>query len=80
MKHIISLGNGVQSSTMALMAAHGEITPMPVAAIYADTQSEPQAVNDWADWLEQRLSMMSLRNCHSLMSALACVEFNWRTK
>jgi hypothetical protein len=29
MKHYISLGAGVQSSTMALMAAHGEITPMP---------------------------------------------------
>ena len=36
--HIISLGAGVQSSTMALMAACGEITPMPTAAIFADTQ------------------------------------------
>src|SRR5688572_3380034 len=35
---IISLGAGVQSSTMALMAAHGEIQPMPDAAIFADTQ------------------------------------------
>jgi len=26
---VISLGAGVQSSTMALMAAAGEITPMP---------------------------------------------------
>ena len=26
--NIISLGAGVQSSTMALMAAHGEITPI----------------------------------------------------
>ena len=25
----ISLGAGVQSSTMALMAAHGELGPMP---------------------------------------------------
>ena len=33
---IISLGAGVQSSTMALMAAHGEITPMPDAAVFAD--------------------------------------------
>ena len=31
--HIISLGAGVQSSTMALMAACGELMPMPVAAI-----------------------------------------------
>jgi len=33
--NIISLGAGVQSSTMALMAAHGEITPMPDCAIRA---------------------------------------------
>jgi hypothetical protein len=31
--HIISLGAGVQSSAMALMAARGEITPMPKAAV-----------------------------------------------
>ena len=55
MKHIISLGAGVQSSTMALMAAHGEITPMPDAAIFADTQAEPQEVYDWLDHLETLL-------------------------
>lgn len=53
--HIISLGAGVQSSTMALMAAAGEITPMPVGAIFADTQSEPSAVMLWLDWLEKQL-------------------------
>lgn len=55
MKHIISLGAGVQSSTMALMAAHGEITPMPDCAIFADTQAEPQDVYTWLDWLEKQL-------------------------
>lgn len=53
--HIISLGAGVQSSTMALMAAHGEITPMPVAAIFADTGDEPQAVYQWLSKLEKLL-------------------------
>lgn len=53
--HIISLGAGVQSSTMALMAAHGEITPMPKCAIFADTQDEPKSVYDWLDWLEKQL-------------------------
>jgi hypothetical protein len=53
--HFISLGAGVQSSTMALMAAHGEITPMPTGAIFADTQAEPKAVYEWLDWLEARL-------------------------
>lgn len=40
MFHFISLGVGVQSTTLALMAAHGEIEPMPDAAITADTQDE----------------------------------------
>ena len=53
--HIISLGAGVQSSTMALMAAAGEITPMPTAAIFADTQDEPASVYRWLDWLEKQL-------------------------
>jgi len=53
--NIISLGAGVQSSTMALMAAHGEITPMPDCAIFADTGAEPKGVYDWLDWLEQKL-------------------------
>lgn len=53
--HLISLGAGVQSSTMALMAAAGEITPMPIAAIFADTQAEPKSVYTWLDWLEKKL-------------------------
>lgn len=48
---VISLGAGVQSTTMALMAAHGEIGPMPDCAIFADTQSEPKAVYDHLRWL-----------------------------
>ncbi len=42
---ILSLGAGVQSTTLALMAAHGEIDPVDVA-IFSDTQSEPQSVYD----------------------------------
>jgi hypothetical protein len=53
--HIISLGAGVQSSAMALMAACGEITPMPKCAIFADTQAEPKSVYTWLDWLEKQL-------------------------
>jgi hypothetical protein len=53
--NIISLGGGVQSSAMALMAAAGEITPMPQAAIFADTQAEPKEVYSWIDWLETQL-------------------------
>ena len=54
--NIISLGAGVQSSTMALMAEKGEITPMPDCAIFADTGWEPKRVYEWLDWLETQLS------------------------
>ena len=47
----LSLGAGVQSTTVALMAAHGEIGPMPDCAIFADTGWEPQAVYDHLSWL-----------------------------
>jgi hypothetical protein len=40
---------------MALMAAVGELTPMPQAAVFADTQAEPAAVYSWVDWLEKQL-------------------------
>src|SRR5215207_5191935 len=49
--YVISLGAGVQSTTMALMAAHGEIRPMPNCAIFADTGWEPKAVYDHLRWL-----------------------------
>jgi len=52
---VISLGAGVQSTTMALMAAHGEIMPMPDCAIFADTQWEPKAVYEHLDRLEKAL-------------------------
>lgn len=59
--HILSLGAGVQSSTLALMAAKGEVTPMPVAAIFADTQAEPKSVYTWLDWLEKQLPFPVIR-------------------
>lgn len=52
---VLSLGAGVQSSTMALMAAAGELTPTPDCAIFADTQAEPASVYSWLDWLRPRL-------------------------
>lgn len=52
----INLGAGVQSSTMALMATHGEITPMPNGAIFADTQHESHQTYEWLDWLIDQLA------------------------
>jgi hypothetical protein len=51
----LSLGAGVQSSTLALMAAYGEVPPID-AAIFADTQAEPQSVYVWLDWLEKEIA------------------------
>jgi len=48
---ILSLGAGVQSTTLALMAAHGEIGPMPDCAIFSDTQWEPKRVYEHLRWL-----------------------------
>ena len=56
---VLSLGAGVQSTTLALMAAHGEIGPMPDCAIFADTGWEPNAVYEHLAWLDRRMS------CHS---------------
>ncbi len=52
---ILSLGAGVQSTTIALMAERGEI-PSLDHAIFADTQSEPSAVYRHLDWLRPQLS------------------------
>ena len=49
---ILSLGAGVQSTVLALMAAKGEIGPMPDCAIFADTMYEPIGVYEHLNWLE----------------------------
>lgn len=48
---VLSLGAGVQSSTILLMALAGELD-RPDCAIFADTGWEPQAVYRHLDWLE----------------------------
>jgi hypothetical protein len=48
---ILSLGAGVQSSTVLLMSCRGEL-PKLDAAIFADTQWEPAAVYEHLAWLE----------------------------
>ena len=54
MKRFLSLGAGVQSSTLALMIAHGELEPVE-AAIFADTGWEPVRVYEWLNWLESEI-------------------------
>jgi hypothetical protein len=62
-KRVLSLGAGVQSSTLALMSARGEL-PTVDCAIFADTQAEPQAVYDYLDWLESVLPYPVYRVTH----------------
>ena len=52
---ILSLGAGVQSSTMALMANEGAFGPLPDYAIFADTGWEPKKVYEHLEWLKTQL-------------------------
>lgn len=56
----LSLGVGVQSSTLAFMADCGEITPMPKAGIFGDTQNEPRAVYRWWEYLKANIKNFPL--------------------
>jgi hypothetical protein len=54
----VSLGWGVQSFTLAAMAAEGELGDARIVAIHADTGHERAATrafrDEWAPWLESR--------------------------
>lgn len=58
---ILSLGVGVQSTTLAFMAARGELGPKPDLAIFADTGAEPQHVYDYLAYLEPLLPFPVVR-------------------
>ena len=52
---ILSLGAGVQSSTLALMIENGEL-PLIDAAIFADVKGEPQKVYNWLEYLKTKIT------------------------
>jgi hypothetical protein len=52
---VLSLGAGVQSSTLALMIEKGQV-PMVDAAIFADVKGEPKAVYEWLDYLKTQVT------------------------
>lgn len=60
MLRVLSLGAGVQSTTLALMAAHGEIE-MPDCAIFADTGDEKRGTYRHLDWLGEQLPFPIVR-------------------
>ena len=51
---VLSLGAGVQSSTMAIMAAKGDLPPVD-HAVFSDTQNEPKKVMLYLDLLKKIL-------------------------
>jgi len=51
---VLSLGAGVQSSTLLMKIYNGEIAPVDVA-IFADTGNEPQEVYDWFEFLKDKV-------------------------
>ena len=59
---VLSLGAGVQSTVMALMAEENyDGMPTPELAIFADTGWEPKAVYEHLNWLETQLSYPVVR-------------------
>jgi len=54
--NVLNLGAGVQSSALALMAAHGEITPTPDFAVFADVGAEPTEVYEWLETLKKLIN------------------------
>ena len=52
---VISLGGGVQSSVMALMASGGAFDRVPDCAIFADTHWEPPSLYTHLEWLAGQL-------------------------
>ena len=60
--NVLSLGAGVQSSCLALMAEHGEVKDKDGNeinldfAIFSDTKGEKPEVYKWLDWLEDQVS------------------------
>ena len=53
---VLSLGGGVQSTVMCLMAEAGDFGDRPDFAIFADTHWEPQGVYHTLDWLREQVS------------------------
>lgn len=57
---VLSLGAGLQSSTLAWMSARGDL-PRVDFAVFADTGWEPRAVYDYLAWMEPQLPFPVIR-------------------
>ena len=81
---ILSLGWGVQSFTLAAMAALGEIDPIDYA-VHADTTHEAEGTYShaatWTPWLEERGVKVGARSrTHSIKPRHTRTHFAWTVK
>lgn len=56
MKNVLSLGAGVQSSTLAFMIEKKEIQYQVECAIFADTKSESPKIYEWLEYIRNNVS------------------------
>ena len=72
---VISLGGGVQSSVMALMASEGAFDRIPDCAIFADTRWEPPSIYEHLDWLAKQIGfpLHVVDNGRSLREDVRCL-------
>ena len=75
---ILSLGAGVQSTTLALLAKH-RILPRPRAAVFADTGNEPKAVYTHLNWLEGVLDYLVIRASYGNLGE-DCLQLKYSEK
>ncbi len=78
---IVSLGAGVQSSVMILLAAHGKLkdekgrkVPAPKYAIFADTGWEPEGVYKHLRWLERELEGKHPKTKHLIKNKIKIIR------
>ena len=60
---VISLGAGVQSSTLALLYENNHIKQKPDIAIFADTMAEPKEVYQYLEFLKQKVKSFPIVTC-----------------
>lgn len=53
--NVVSLGVGVQSSCLALMACRGEIQPKPDLVVFSDPGWEEEETYEYAEWLKKEI-------------------------
>lgn len=77
MLRVLSLGAGVQSSAVLLMADCGDVEPVDIA-VFADTGSEPKVVYQWLEWLKtaSKTPIITVQQGNGLTAAIeaACKD------